>query len=654
MLEQVLQLVAGELSGENALRFSGRLTHFDRTAGAQGYNDAVACVEDLLRDCGVHDIKRHRVPLVAGTKYWHWEMGQKCYQDEARLELVEPWPELLLNSHSTPICIARGSQPTAPAGEEAELVDVGPGDAPEHYEGTDVAGKAVLALGDPDKVARLAIHERGALGVLNAVLLMQAPPLRTREKFPDLIQWQALSKENRYPETARGWGFALSYTMYLRLKQLLARGTVTVRAVVNGGWRDSNFDNLVATVPGREAGRQIWFVAHLCHVAPGAGDNASGCGLLIEIARTLTALIESGRVPRPQVDIKFLFCPEMHGSVAYLHDHVADMKGAIGGFCMDMVGEDQAQTGGALTVTRTPNSLPSVISDLTIAVLHRQEVTQPFWSPVAHGLFKYVVGPYNGLSDNYNFCDADIGVPMMAFSHFPDIYYHTSHDSVDKLSAHSFSIVGNTATTVTVALALPTEPLARQMAEIASAAAERRLHDLAERARLQAEAAATAGRLQDAAWILKAAREDLDKAVEAETQTLRQALGALPLDFDRSRLAAYLALLDAALARQAQAQAMRLDFLATPLPEPIADPPIDSPVPRRLSRGPVSFTDIYRTTSPDDFLSLTLAGELWNYIDGARSLAQIEQLLRLEYGTVPEGKLAKLLDRLVELGYAAV
>lgn len=654
MLDRILETVAGELSGDKALEFTERLTHFDRSPGAQGYHDAANCVVEMLKESGVEDIERQRVLLAEGSQYWHWKMGQRCYQDSARLELVEPWPELLLDTKTTPICIARGSQPTPPTGEQGELVDVGAGDKPECYEGKDVAGKVVLAQGSPNEVATLAIHEYGAIGVLNGVLLLEAPPLRTRQKYPDQIQWQGLTTRNRDKETAHGWGFSISNTIYLRLEELLSRGKVVVRGVVNGGWRDSHFDNIIATVPGEETGgKQFWFVAHLCHPAPGAGDNASGCGMMVEVARTLTALIAAKKIDRPRVDIKFMFCPEMVGSVAYVHDHAAEMANAVGGICMDMVGQDQMQTGGALLITRAPNSLPSMISDLTAGMFEMQEQAREFWKIDGRGLFKYMVGPYVGLSDHYNFCDSDVGVPMVSFIHWPDVFYHTSHDSIDKMSANTFSVVGNAATSVALALSLPSDAGVRQMLELASQAAGSRINELAENARRGAECAMESGDNSRAAGILAQARLDLSSAAEVESRIMAEALENLPQTFDASRTRSYLTLLKAGLEHQAADQLARLEVMALSLPAVVLETPPASPVPRRVVHGPMDYTDFFTSTTAEDFEALVLASEMWNFIDGRKTFAEIKQLLRFEYGSVEEEKLEWILGRIVELGYAA-
>ena len=72
-----------------------------------------------------------------------------------------------------------------------------------------------------------------------------------------------------------------------------------------------------ACIPGVTT-EEVAAIAHLCHPQPSANDNASGSGTLIETARVLNTLIQSGELAKPQRTIRFLWVPEMTGTYAYL------------------------------------------------------------------------------------------------------------------------------------------------------------------------------------------------------------------------------------------------------------------------------------------------------------------------------------------------
>src|SRR5258708_21573069 len=63
----------------------------------------------------------------------------------------------------------------------------------------------------------------------------------------------------------------------------------------------------------------LW--CQLDHQRPGANDNASGCVTILEVARTLQKLIAEGKLTRPARTIRFIFPPEIEGTLALLNGH---------------------------------------------------------------------------------------------------------------------------------------------------------------------------------------------------------------------------------------------------------------------------------------------------------------------------------------------
>jgi aminopeptidase-like protein len=50
----------------------------------------------------------------------------------------------------------------------------------------------------------------------------------------------------------------------------------------------------------------------------GANDNASGCAAILETARVIKKLADEGKTPPLKRSIRFLFVPEISGTIAYL------------------------------------------------------------------------------------------------------------------------------------------------------------------------------------------------------------------------------------------------------------------------------------------------------------------------------------------------
>ena len=63
---------------------------------------------------------------------------------------------------------------------------------------------------------------------------------------------------------------------------------------------------------------EIAFSCHLDHQTAGANDNASGCVTILEVARTLQKLIAEGKLARPARTIRFIWPPEIEGTLVLL------------------------------------------------------------------------------------------------------------------------------------------------------------------------------------------------------------------------------------------------------------------------------------------------------------------------------------------------
>src|SRR5438094_2834778 len=108
---------------------------------------------------------------------------------------------------------------------------------------------------------------------------------------------------------------------------------------------------------------EIAFSCHLDHQRPGANDNASGCATILEVARTLQKLINEKKVGPPAWSNRFVFPPEMEGTMALLNAKPEFVKRIKAVIHMDMVGGGP-ETKAVFHVTRGPMSLPSFVHDV--------------------------------------------------------------------------------------------------------------------------------------------------------------------------------------------------------------------------------------------------------------------------------------------------
>jgi hypothetical protein len=212
---------------------------------------------------------------------------------------------------------------------------------------------------------------------------------------------------------------------------------VRVRALVRSHFADGHIEAVTARISGT-TDEEVLVVGHLCHPAPMANDNASGAAAAMEAARALHALISSGRLPQPRRGIRFLWMPEMTGTYAFLAAHEAELPRFVAGLNLDMVGEDQDQCGSSWLLVRTSDAMPSFAGPLLEAI--REGYFGEAHSFSGQGdfpLFRHAVVPYSNGSDHYILGDPSVGIAAPLLIQWPDRFYHTTADTIDKVSPAS-------------------------------------------------------------------------------------------------------------------------------------------------------------------------------------------------------------------------
>src|SRR5262249_4530559 len=150
---------------------------------------------------------------------------------------------------------------------------------------------------------------------------------------------------------------------------LLRGEKVRLHALVHAGQHAGFYEVVTGTIPGSDPvlkNQEIAFSCHLDHQRPGANDNASGCVTILEVARTLQKLISNGTLAAPARTIRFIWPPEIEGSVTLLNARPEFAQRIKAVVHMDMVGGGP-DTKAIFHVTRGPVSLPSFIHDVAWA-----------------------------------------------------------------------------------------------------------------------------------------------------------------------------------------------------------------------------------------------------------------------------------------------
>jgi len=179
---------------------------------------------------------------------------------------------------------------------------------------------------------------------------------------------------------------------------------------------------------------EVWGVAHLCHPKPSANDNASDSGALIEAARALQALITAGKLERPHRTIRFLLVPEMTGTYCYLSANEHLIPRVVAALNLDMVGENQDLCRGPLIVEKPPRAVSSFAGELLARIMEELgDDVKNLAGTSGYALFKHTVSPFSGGSDHYILSDPTVGIPCPMLIQWPDMFYHTSEDTIDKV-----------------------------------------------------------------------------------------------------------------------------------------------------------------------------------------------------------------------------
>jgi len=457
--EKDVAVLANELSGETAKRNLEGIARFHRSRGSQGFHSAAELVAERLRAYGLSDVAILQFPadgkIFYGTQRsrpaWDAEVGELidlgsggphvCDQEKiADGKMVfntdcEPVYALKLASYEAePVALAEDSE----SGDATtELVDVGPGTKQSDYSGKDVKGEIVLVSAQPGAVQDLAVGKFGAAGIVS---FAQNQKTAWSGDDQNLIRWGHL--ETFSPN--KTFAFMVSLKTARALKERLAKGEkITLHAVVKAGQHSGNYEVVTATILGADPklkDQEIAFSCHLDHQRPGANDNASGCVTILEVARTLQKLISEKKLPQPARTVRFIFPPEIEGTMALLNAKPEFAKRIKAVIHMDMVGGGP-ETKAVFHVTRGPMSLPSFVQD--VAWSFAEWVNEVSYKFAATGESEYpMVAPEGGReplraeysaftmgSDHDVYQDSSFGIPTIYLNDWPDRYIHTNFDS---------------------------------------------------------------------------------------------------------------------------------------------------------------------------------------------------------------------------------
>lgn len=420
------------------LRF---LTRLHRVPATPEFDQAAEFMLARAKEYGLQDAHAEQFPIDGKIHYGLMRSYMAWHVEAASLWELQPEHTLLGDWATDPIRLADYSHS---ADVDAALVDVGAGTSEADYAGKDIRGKIVLAGAVLAKVQRMAVMEHGAAGIVSDM-----PNQTTAWSGLDttIVRWGHLDAL-----LPNGFAFMVSRGTATALRAEMAAGhQVMLSAHVKAEVTPGHWTVVTATIPGTDprAG-EVVYSCHLDHQRPGANDNGSGCVTIMESARVLNRLIGSGKLPRPARTLRFIWGPEVEGTMAFLSAHPDIRRSLRANVHMDMVGGDPYKNKSILHVTETPWSLPSFVTDVgelfaeTIrdgAAVYAEDgshaeravVEDRNGAPGTRNEFLADQTPYSEGSDHDDYDSSTIAVPSLYLRDWPDIYIHTDHDTLEQI-----------------------------------------------------------------------------------------------------------------------------------------------------------------------------------------------------------------------------
>ena len=445
MTPEMLKQVAERLDGNRIKDLTAELAGCDRIQASPGYSQAVGLVSDALDSALLDGVEVICYPADGGSFYYQWEAPSGWEAKSASLNLIHPVEKTLCVYGRDPLCLTAHS---TSADVEAELVDVGDGSNPEDYRAVDVEGKIAMFHRGARYAHMLAV-KNGAVGTITY------PSAARAEGHPEMALYDAIWPDSHTRNQAT-FGFSITRRQADEIFAEQAKGgTVRARARVDARCFDGALEVVEALLlSDRPTEEEIVLVAHLCHPAPSANDNASGSAMLVALMNALAGLFEGGAFPNRRYNIRALWVPEIHGTAAYLAGHEAEVR-RNARYCinLDMVGESPDAIGTPLVVYQSPWSTPSILNDvISFAAEQVQHSPLSFEEKGSRRPLSVDYRVFFEGSDHVLFSNACFGIPSVMLGH-DDPFTHTNLDTPDKVDPTELKRVGLIAGFATLLLA---------------------------------------------------------------------------------------------------------------------------------------------------------------------------------------------------------
>lgn len=458
-------------NGDNAYKTVAYVEQFWRLPGNSGFNKSLDHIVGELKAAG------YELEGTGDSRFTyrieHNPLKQPAWEPVDAMVRIAGDETPLLTFGRNRNMIAVNSYSTQ-GNVEAEVIRLENGIVPPDIS---AEGKVLYSEGSIYKAYQIAIKE-GAIGVIT----YSNPGYLQPAKNQTSIQFRFIP----YNEEYKVWGICLSYAANEKVKEALNKGPVKVEVNIKTTFTKSDELTVIADVKGSKYPDQRFALsAHIQE--PGANDNASGVGTLVEMARVTKQLVDNKELD-PARTITFIWGNEIQSSRRYVNEDTVRKKDIKWALSLDMVGENTAKTGGTFLIEKMPDPsaiwtrgddhhtewgagnvkesdfFPHYMNDLVLYTFNKQ-------GEYANWIVK--ANPFEGGSDHVPFIKG--GIPCVLLWHFTDQFYHSDLDRLDKVSPQEMTNVGTSALVLVYFLTNSTYNTANQVDMIVKNAAIERL-----------------------------------------------------------------------------------------------------------------------------------------------------------------------------------
>ena len=435
MFRKVLEDSKREVSGKNAKEYVSEIIKFHRIQVTEGYNKAASLCKKIFEENGIEtEILEYDSD---GKKMYLGFLSPEGWSIKKGILRIDDKEYANFEKESISVI-----QRSIPFKGEVDLI---------YAEKEEDFKKGYLVFTHDFKKGKDFARNYGCLGIVTD---------ENRSKFdaPDSLQYLSFWGEKLF-------GFVISPREGEKLEKELKKGKKKTYVEIESSFFPSKMKIVSAKIEG-EKDEEIILISHLCHPKPGGNDNASGVGLSLEIARVLK------KFKKPKRGIRILLVPEVHGTAAFISEN----RNFLCGLNLDMVGENQFLCNSPLLIEKTPDATPFFGNYLLQEILEevKKEVSN-FQNTFKYPLFMSSVTPFSGGSDHWILSDPTVGIPTSMLIHWPDKFYHTSFDTIDKVDEKELKRVGVIATTYLYFIANMGKKEAEWLARLVTQRAKQRI-----------------------------------------------------------------------------------------------------------------------------------------------------------------------------------